>query len=163
MTYTRMDRPYILHQMARGWGKQFTSRALRFVSIPNREPRCWIWAGREWHKHCGFSVMYYRGDPEPNDTSTINLVLVCSAIKATVTRGLCTKRWRWRKAHCAPESPTGARGQHEIENRKIVNNTHSNLPEYCCTCTEQLIPVWTLFFSLSRLQTGSHASLSLPS
>ena len=31
------------------------------------------------------------------------------------------------KAHCAPEQPpAGARGQHEIENRKIVSNTHSN-------------------------------------
>ena len=85
-------------------------------------------------------------------------------IKATATCGLCTKRWRWRKVHCAPEQPpAGARGQHEIENPKIVSSRHSNSPEYCCTYTTQLIPVRTLIFSLSHLQTGPHSSLSLPS
>ena len=38
-----------------------------------------------------------------------------------------------------------------IENRKIVNNTPSNLPGYCCTCTEQFIPLRTPIFSLSQL------------
>ena len=28
-----------------------------------------------------------------------------TVVKATVNRGLCTKRWRWGKAHCAPEQP----------------------------------------------------------
>ena len=51
----------------------------------------------------------------------------------------------------------------EIENRKIVSNRSSNSPEYCYTCTEQLIPVRTLIFSLSHLQTVPHSSLSLPS
>ena len=31
--------------------------------------------------------------------------LICVVFKATVTRGLCTKRWRWRRAHFAPEKP----------------------------------------------------------
>ena len=81
----------------------------------------------------------------------------CWDVKAVVPRGLCTKRWRRRKAHCAPEQPhAGARGQHKIENRKIVSNTHSNSPEYCCTCTDDKSPTGSVEIKIIKNYEWAH-------
>ena len=48
----------------------------------------------------GYSLMFWACE---HDWCTSYITLDVRYLKATVTRGLCTKRWRWRNAHFAPD------------------------------------------------------------